>query len=244
MPYYMHDINPDPSPAIVSIQHLSTNELKELLHDENKIENLIRDLQQVKHEESEKEMIMASNKSLAEFNLSQQPEIDKLCRNLSLTYAEAKELKEEAIQNKAQLDELSKQTSLDTTLALLQTATAETEEESEKLAESFLDGELSVEIFLEQFLEKRKLSHLRRIKAEKMAELLRRISTQSAVSTPRRPAPPAPNRRPTPPQYPPRPMPMPMPAPSFVNPYTPQYQSYQPPYPVGPPMAMPLPQYR
>lgn len=240
----MHDIIPDPSPAIGSIQHLSTNELKELLNDESKIEELIKNLQQVKHEESEKEMIMASNKSLAEFNLSQQPELDKLCRQLSQMYCEANQLKEEAIQNKAQLDELSKQTSLDTTLALLQTATAETEEESEKLAESFLEGEIIVDAFLDQFLEKRKLSHLRRIKAEKMAELLKRISTQSSISTPKRPAPPAPNRRPapTPPQYPPGPMQMPMP--NLINPYPASFQPYQPPYPVGPPMAMPLPQYR
>lgn len=238
MPYYMHDINPDPYPAMALIQHLSTSELKEVLNNESKIEELIKNLQQVKNAESEKEMVVVSNKSLAEFNLSQQPELDKLCRQLSEMYREAKELKDEAEENKQKLDEASKQISLDTTLALLQTLSAQTEEDTEKLAETFLDGDLTVEAFLDEFSEKRKLSHLRRIKSEKMAELLRQISSNQTVNPPSRP--PAPARRPAPP--PPQHLPPPM-QPHF-QPFVNVPYSVQTPYPIGPTMPMPLPQYR
>lgn len=62
--------------------------------------------------------------------------------------------------------------STETALALLQTAAAEMEEESDKIASKFLDGSLDIEDFLQQFTETRKLMHLRKVKADKMSELI------------------------------------------------------------------------
>lgn len=67
----------------------------------------------------------------------------------------------------------------DTTQALLQTAAAESEEQSESLAQDFLSGKIPVEKFLEDFEPTRKNMHLRKFKAEKMAELLRSGSQSS-----------------------------------------------------------------
>lgn len=64
--------------------------------------------------------------------------------------------------------------SLETTLALLQTAASEMEEESDSLSSKFLDGENELDEFLEQFLSRRKIMHLRLVKAEKMAKILSR----------------------------------------------------------------------
>ncbi len=47
--------------------------LKEILNEEDKFDTFIRELPQVKRLYEEKEMLMASNKSLAEYNLSQVP---------------------------------------------------------------------------------------------------------------------------------------------------------------------------
>lgn len=44
----------------------------------------------------------------------------------------------------------------------------------QKLAEKFLSGEIDLEGFLEEFLKMRKDTHLRKAKADKMAELLSR----------------------------------------------------------------------
>lgn len=63
--------------------------------------------------------------------------------------------------------------SADTTLALLQTSAAETEEESENIAQEFLSGKIDVDKFLEDFEPNRKKMHLRKFKAEKMSELMR-----------------------------------------------------------------------
>lgn len=60
----------------------------------------------------------------------------------------------------------------DTALALLQTAAAEGEEASDQIVKQFLDKELQIDGFLEQFMVSRKTMHLRKLKAEKMNELI------------------------------------------------------------------------
>lgn len=69
----------------------------------------------------------------------------------------------------------------DTALALLQTAAAESEETSEQIVKQFLDKELPIDGFLEQFMVSRKAMHLRKLKADKMSELIRKGATTSAT---------------------------------------------------------------
>lgn len=71
--------------------------------------------------------------------------------------------------------------SLETALALLQTAASEMEEDSEKIAKKFLDNEVDIDEFLDQFLTKRKLMHLRLVKAEKLSKILQRDPTLSNI---------------------------------------------------------------
>ncbi|KAH7960109.1 hypothetical protein HPB49_017024 [Dermacentor silvarum] len=216
MPYYVSDVNPDYTAALGLFQHLNTEELQKLLNDDDRVDSMVKDLQQVKNAENEREMLLASNKSLADFNLSREPKLRQSRQQLKELYEQAQELMAEVEQNKKTLDSLGGQSSLETTLALLQTSAAEAEEESEKIASSFLDGERTVESFLEEFVEARKLAHLRRVKAEKMTELLTcRLPRPMGGSMPSRPAPPAPGYPlasvgPMPP-YPTTHYPMPMP---------------------------------
>lgn len=66
----------------------------------------------------------------------------------------------------------------------------------QKIATSFLEGETTVESFLEEFAEARKLAHMRRVKVDKMTELLTRRNQRAppgaVAPLPSRPAPPAP----------------------------------------------------
>lgn len=64
--------------------------------------------------------------------------------------------------------------SLETALALLQTAASEIEEESDKIAKKFLADEVELDDFLDDFLTKRKLMHMRLVKAEKLSKILQR----------------------------------------------------------------------
>lgn len=57
-------------------------------------------------------------------------------------------------------------------LALLQTKAAECEESSDKLVTNLTSKEKTVEEFLDEFLTARKAMHLRRLKADKMLELI------------------------------------------------------------------------
>ncbi|CAB0034882.1 unnamed protein product [Trichogramma brassicae] len=125
---------------------------------------------------------MVRNRSLAEFNLSKEPELDKARAKLQSLSEEGGELcssvqaKLEQIKNKAGT------MTADLALDLLQTAAAEMEEESEKIAEKFLTSDLEVDEFLEQFLTKRKIMHMRKVKVDKMKELMKRPSVHSSIN--------------------------------------------------------------
>lgn len=71
--------------------------------------------------------------------------------------------------------------SLETALALLQTAASEIEEESEKIAKKFLDNDMDLDDFLEKFLANRNLMHLRLVKAEKLSKILQRDPTLNNI---------------------------------------------------------------
>lgn len=116
---------------------------------------------QVKALEAERDMLITSNKSLAEFNLSREPAYRQARQMLSDAYNETKDLKESVDKKKSKLGELERQTSLDTTLALMQTAHAEAEEESENLATAFLSGDINLDSFLIDYINQRKTTHLR-----------------------------------------------------------------------------------
>lgn len=58
-------------------------------------------------------------------------------------------------------------------LNLLKASSAESEERSEKISEDFLGSDITIDQFLEQFKPSRMEMHLRKLKADKMQELLR-----------------------------------------------------------------------
>lgn len=61
----------------------------------------------------------------------------------------------------------------ETMLDILKASAAESEEKSDKIAEDFLDSSLSMDEFLDQFKSVRIEMHLRKLKVDKMQELLR-----------------------------------------------------------------------
>ncbi|XP_043094199.1 vacuolar protein sorting-associated protein 37B-like [Puntigrus tetrazona] len=69
-------------------------------------------------------------------------------------------------------DDRSGNTPLDTLLALLQAEGAKIEEETENMADSLLDGAFPLDTFIDEYQSKRKLAHIRRVKIEKLQELV------------------------------------------------------------------------
>lgn len=155
-----------------SLKDLSKEELQEFLDspDSEKYSEIIDRCVPVKSLESEREMLMASVRSLAEFNLARQTEYENDRSKLLTLVSDSNKLKDE-IQTKAtKLLELSKKTSLKSTLAVVLEATTQAEEESEKIANSFLDNSIDYDTFVTQYCDKRKLAHLRRIKADRLKQ--------------------------------------------------------------------------
>ncbi|KAK3914798.1 Vacuolar protein sorting-associated protein 37A [Frankliniella fusca] len=58
-------------------------------------------------------------------------------------------------------------------LERLRSATLQADEESERVAEHFLSGGMNVDQFLVDYVNKRMMSHIRKIKEEKLSQQLR-----------------------------------------------------------------------
>ncbi|XP_041079716.1 vacuolar protein sorting-associated protein 37B-like [Polyodon spathula] len=151
---------------------LTLVQLNELLEDEEKLSNMVQEMDEVQNVKLMKEMTLASNRSLAEQNLLHQPTLDRLKVQVTKKYCQLQEQFEKYQMRKTTLDHQSSRGSIDTLLALLQAEGAKIEEETENMAEMFLEGESSLDSFIDEYQSKRKLAHLRRVKIDKLREMV------------------------------------------------------------------------
>ncbi|XP_020825904.2 vacuolar protein sorting-associated protein 37B [Phascolarctos cinereus] len=151
---------------------LSLVQLNELLEDEEQLTSMVQEMEETQNVQLNKEMTLANNRSLAEGNLLYQPQLDTLKASLTQKYQELQVLFEAYQIKKTKLDQQSSNASLETLLALLQTEGAKIEEDTENMAEKFLDGEVPLDSFIDEYQNKRKLAHLRRVKIEKLQEMV------------------------------------------------------------------------
>lgn len=141
-------------------------------------------------------MLLASNKSLAEYNLSWEPKLNAGKQKLVELYHTASQLAQSRQEKESKLEEQGESITLETAIGLLQSATLQAEEESEKLAEKFLERDLDVDSFVEEFQHRRKMAHLRKVKSDKMKELVakqKHPAQKMGLSNHSRPAPPPPS---------------------------------------------------
>ncbi|EFA04908.1 vacuolar protein sorting-associated protein 37C [Tribolium castaneum] len=162
--------------AVSDLKSLSNDELDKIMNDEEKIENILSSLDQsyLKEIETQKERLLESNRALAEENLSREPELVEGREKLQELSEQAEQLSKSVEEKVKQIKNKSGDLSLETSLALLQTAASEMEEKSDKLVKSFLENEIDLENFLDEFLTKRRQVHLRLIKAEQLSKIISR----------------------------------------------------------------------
>nr|XP_018910997.1 PREDICTED: vacuolar protein sorting-associated protein 37B [Bemisia tabaci] len=172
----------------LSFNAFSSEELKEIFSSDDKIDDMIKDCKVVKDLEAEKEMLTVSNRSLAEFNLSKESQLNDGKQQLKELTEQGEKLLLSIKEKRDEIKSHKNNLSAETVLALLQTAAAEIEEESEEVASKLMKGEFDVDEFLKQFAPRRTLMHLRRVKADKMTEMLTKRNSFSRV--PERPMPP------------------------------------------------------
>ncbi|XP_053697583.1 uncharacterized protein LOC128744536 [Sabethes cyaneus] len=165
--------------AVRTLQNLSSDELKDLLNDDGKLDERVD--QAVETLESEKEVVLSENRSLAESNLNKEPKLIELRSRVNDLSEQGRVLAASVKAKACDLKDKSSSTNPDTVLALLQAAAAESEEQSEKIVKQFLDNDITIDVYLEQFMSSRKAMHSRKLKAEKMTELVRNGLNQSAA---------------------------------------------------------------
>ncbi|XP_008591674.1 PREDICTED: vacuolar protein sorting-associated protein 37C-like [Galeopterus variegatus] len=208
-----------------TLKDKTLQELEEMQNDPEAIDRLALESPEVQDLQLEREMALATNRSLAEQNLEFQSPLEISRSNLSDKYQELRKLVERCQEQKAKLGpDLCVQDwpSVKVGGAVL-ALTA--------MAEKFLEGEVPLETFLENFSSMRMLSHLRRVRVEKLQDLVRkpRASQELAGSAPpsRPPPPPRPASQATPPVT--EEPPLPSVTPPYPLPYSPS-----PGLPVGP----------
>uniref|UniRef100_A0A0A1X3B3 Vacuolar protein sorting-associated protein 37B n=1 Tax=Zeugodacus cucurbitae TaxID=28588 RepID=A0A0A1X3B3_ZEUCU len=155
-----------------SIAPLSSDELKDLLNDDEKLDEKVSEV--LENLKTQKDDLLIENRSKAESNIEKEPRIIELRGKVNELMDEAKNYCEAVQEKLVEVKEKSGNVSQETALALIQTAAAESEEATDALIKQFTDNEIVVEAFLDEFLVTRKTMHLRKLKAEKMQELIRR----------------------------------------------------------------------
>ncbi|GAB1602288.1 vacuolar protein sorting-associated protein 37B-like [Argonauta hians] len=163
---------PDEREAFAVIHSMENEDLDSLLKDSAKVDEFIESLSQVKNIQQERDVMLASNKSLAEYNLGIRPKFEDLKQQIAAKYAKISELKTTLAEEIGSLDVVANKQSLETILALLQADAATSDESSEKLAQDFLEKKVETETFVEDYIPQRKEAHLKKVKVEKMTDLL------------------------------------------------------------------------
>ncbi|KAJ7344233.1 hypothetical protein JRQ81_000183 [Phrynocephalus forsythii] len=157
-----------------TFRDMTLEELKKLQENTEEIERLALESNEIQNIQLEREMALATNRSLAERNLKFQEPLENGRAKLSDKYQDLQKLMEQCQEQKAKLEKFSVAMQPSALLDLLQVEGQRIEEESEVMVEKFLEGDVPLETFLEQFSSMRKLCHHRRVKVEKLQEVLRK----------------------------------------------------------------------
>ncbi|KAL1023607.1 hypothetical protein UPYG_G00043450 [Umbra pygmaea] len=171
-----------PGKSMDKLQDLNQSELQELLDNTERLESMALESDEIQNIQLEREMALASNRSLAEQNLDMKPRLETQREHLVERYSELESVRDTYRQHCAQRDGMVGLVSPEGLFSRLQTEGASTETESECLADEFLDGQLSLDSFLERFLSLRSLAHKRRVRIEKLQEILRQKKEDAATA--------------------------------------------------------------
>ncbi|XP_037546561.1 vacuolar protein sorting-associated protein 37C [Nematolebias whitei] len=155
------------------LQDLSQSELQELLDNAERVESMALESDEIQNIQLEREMALASNRSLAEQNLDMKPRLESQKEALVARYSQLEAVRETYRQHCSLRDGMMGQVSPEALFPRLQTESEKTDSESEALADEFLDGSLPLDSFLERFLLLRSLAHKRRVQMEKLQEIFR-----------------------------------------------------------------------
>eukprot|EP00079_Xenopus_tropicalis_P014830 XP_004911818.1 PREDICTED: vacuolar protein sorting-associated protein 37D [Xenopus tropicalis] len=151
---------------------LSTEQLRQLLQDEGKLQRIVRLSEQVQSLQEERKASLASNFELAQKNLSLRPRLETGKANLAIKYQLLRETCASCRGKLRKIQCLLQECNPHVALSHLQEELQSTEAECEALSQLFLEGSLPLLVFLDSYHLLRAQCHIRRIQNEKLLELL------------------------------------------------------------------------
>ncbi|XP_053561224.1 vacuolar protein sorting-associated protein 37D [Bombina bombina] len=188
---------------------LSTEQLRQLLQDEGKLQRIVRLSEQVQSLQEERKASLASNFELAQKNLSLRPRLETGKANLAIKYQLLRETCASCRGKLRKIQCLLQECNPHVALSHLQEELQSTEAECEALSQLFLEGSLPLLVFLDSYHLLRAQCHIRRIQNEKLMELLgetleQEPSSQQQELPPDRELPPQPTKLPSEQNQPPK----------------------------------------
>ncbi|KAL3320264.1 Vacuolar protein sorting-associated protein 37C [Cichlidogyrus casuarinus] len=154
------------------ISKLSIDEVKDTFTDPEKIKEIVMSSDELMSLMSRKTQLLEENKAIAAENLKTEPSLLEKKTALADLHNKLKEAMDTYSMLKTRIDSHSTRQSPSTVHALLQAASVEAEEESDKIFEAFLSKEIDIDTFIKEFIPKRSLYNERHVKAEKLSQQL------------------------------------------------------------------------
>jgi len=163
------------------LSNCDKDQLNKYLNSDEELEILIKSLDQYQSLVNEKENMILANRHLSESNLAKQPKLEQAKQKLMSAVQEFDEARKEYSTVKDSYDAVNTvngDMSLSSVYNLLQVSATKAEEDTDQKADDFfcssssMHTEEEVNQFQRQFLEARTQAHIKKIKAEKMKELL------------------------------------------------------------------------
>jgi len=163
------------------LSNCDKDQLNLYLNDDDSLENLVKSFDSYKELVSSKQNLEQLNKQMAEANLCKEPFLESIKYKLAAAISQFEDAKKEYKSAKEVFDaqqSVNGDMSLQSVLSQLQSCAEKAEDESDMEANEFFTQfssthtEEELNNFQRQFIEKRTQAHLKKIKAEKMKELL------------------------------------------------------------------------
>lgn len=157
-----------------------TRQLNKYLTEDESMNTLVENLEQIHVYKNEKNELEIKNRQLAESNLSKKDTIEDLKQQLLNAITELEQAKDDYFKLLTSHNQTadSSDMPLEGIYTVLQTSATKNEEETDQQAEDFFLNESKVYTdeelnqFQKYFLENRANAHMKKIKAEKLKELL------------------------------------------------------------------------
>lgn len=163
---------PEIDKSFESLSSLSNEELESLLDDETKFMELFHSMPGLKKFFEERNNLYHTCQELAKRNLSCKPELERRKATVKDLEEQQSQLKERFQKSSFKQQSLNRECDPQNLLDNIRVAAADAEHSSDSLAEDFMEGSLPLEDFLRQYSDKRTTFHLRKIKEEKLSQMI------------------------------------------------------------------------